>query len=322
MIYVFGGNGFVGSFLANKLAELNYDVTCCDLHDSLNGHISNVVNYQKCDIRDLSQIEQLQFHEQDIIVNLAANQYHLNVPKNRHDFFFETNVGGAENILKVAFKKGVLKGVFFSSDMVYGPPLYLPVDTKHSLNPVGPYGASKKQCENICQEYRKKGMKITIFRPRMINGPGRLGILKKLFFCIKKNLPVPTIGNGKNHYQMISVFDCVSAVICAIEKDFPNKEYNLGSLLSPDITTLLKKTILEAKSRSPVIHLPGTMTKMILSFFDKIGFTIMYPEQYVIADLEYVLDIAETEKDLSWKPRYNDCDMLIEAYRNFSKNTK
>ena len=150
MVYVFGGNGFVGSFLANKLAELDYEVTCCDLQDSLNARISNVVKYQKCDIRDISQIRQLRFQEYDIIVNLAANQYHLKVPKNRHDFFFDTNVVGVANILKVAFEKGVSRGVFFSSDMVYGLPLYLPVDTNHPQNPIGPYGLSKKQCESIC----------------------------------------------------------------------------------------------------------------------------------------------------------------------------
>lgn len=322
MVYVFGGNGFVGSFLANKLTELNYEVTCCDLQDSLNARISNIVKYQKCDIRDISQIRQICFQEHDIIVNLAANQYHLKVPKNRHKFFFDTNVAGAENILKAAFEKGVSRGVFFSSDMVYGLPLYLPVDTKHPQNPIGPYGLSKKQCESVCRDYRNKGMKITIFRPRMINGPGRLGILKKLFFCIRKGLPVPTIGNGKNHYQMISVFDCVSAIIQAIEKDFPNKEYNLGSELSPDITTLLKNAIQKAGSHSAVIHLPGNITKKLLTFFDKIGMTVMYPEQFMIADQEYVLNIADTQKDLDWTPQYNDSDMLVEAYQNFSERAK
>ena len=45
----------------------------------------------------------------------------------------------------------------------------------------------------------------------MIIGPGRLGLLKKLFFLIKNNLPVPMIGSGKNRYQFISVFDCADA---------------------------------------------------------------------------------------------------------------
>ena len=74
------------------------------------------------------------------------------------------------------------------------------------------------------------------------------------------NLPVPTIGNGKNHYQMISVFDCVSAILCAIDKGLPNKEYNLGSKNSPDIRTLLKGVIASAHSHSVVIPTPGEIS--------------------------------------------------------------
>lgn len=207
----------------------------------------------------------------------------------------------------------------FTTDMTYGKPQYLPVDIEHPQNPFGPYGQSKKACEEICFEYRKQGMNITIFRPRMINGPGRLGILVKLFKLIDMNLPVPTIGNGKNHYQMISVFDCVSAILCAIDKGLPNKEYNLGFKNSPDIRTLLKGVIASAHSHSAVIPTPGKLVKFILNIFDSIGLTIMYKEQFMIADEEYILDIKQTEDDLDWHPQYNDEDMLKEAYQMYKK---
>lgn len=153
----------------------------------------------------------------------------------------------------------------------------------------------------------------------MISGPGRLGILVKLFKLIDMNLPVPTIGNGRNHYQMISVFDCVSAILAAIEKGVPNKEYNLGSAESPDITTLLRGVIKTAGSRSFVIHTPGKLVKFVLKILDNIGLTVMYPEQFMIADEEYILDISETEKDLGWKPKYNDEDMLVQAYKMYKE---
>lgn len=153
----------------------------------------------------------------------------------------------------------------------------------------------------------------------MINGSGRLGILVKLFKLIDMNLPVPTIGNGKNHYQMISVFDCVSAILCAIKNGVPNGEYNLGSASSPDITTLLKGVIKTAKSHSVVVHTPGKLVKFILKIMDNIGLTIMYPEQFMIADEEYILDISKTEKELGWHPKYNDEDMLIEAYKMYKE---
>ena len=100
---------------------------------------------------------------------------------NREEFFFKVNYEGTRNILLSMEEKKCFNFIYFSTDMTYGKPKYLPVDTRHQQEPFGPYGASKKASEKICYEYRKKGFNITIFRPRMILGPGRLGVLKKLF---------------------------------------------------------------------------------------------------------------------------------------------
>ncbi len=314
---IFGGNGFVGRYLSNKMIEQGKDVVVLDIQPELDKRIDKKCSFISLDIRDKAKLAALDIQKDDILINLAANQYHTKVPRDRKRYFFETNTTATKNILETAFQKDCMNYIMFTTDMTYGKPQYLPVDTKHPQNPFGPYGQSKKVCEEICREYRKKGMNITIFRPRMINGPGRLGILVKLFKLIDCNLPVPTIGNGKNHYQMISVFDCVDAILCAIDKGIPNKEYNLGSKDSPDITTLLKGVVKSAGSHSVVIHTPGKLVKWALGVLDNIGLTIMYPEQFMIADEEYVLDISETEKDLGWSPKYNDEDMLKEAYHMY-----
>lgn len=317
--FIFGGNGFVGRYLANKLLEQQGEkkIVVLDKLPAMDARIDKRCSYISLDIRIMEALNKLDIGKDDIIINLAANQYHTKVPRDRHAYFFDTNTTATKNILQTAFDKGCRNYIMFTTDMTYGKPQYLPVDTRHPQNPFGPYGQSKKVCEEICREYRKRGMNITIFRPRLINGPGRLGILVKLFKLIDWNLPVPTIGNGKNHYQMISVFDCVDAILCAITKGIPNKEYNLGSKESPDITTLLKGVIKSAGSHSVVIHTPGKLVKWVLGMFDKMGLTIMYPEQFMIADEEYILDISQTEQDLNWHPKYNDEDMLKEAYKMY-----
>ncbi len=314
-VIIFGGNGFVGRWLIKALTEDGMNVFVCDL---ANEPFEEKVPYLQVDIRDKAQLRKVPFCMDDIVVNLAANQYHLKVPiKGRDEFFFDTNTKGAENIMKAALTEGCTKLIQFTTDMTYGKPQYLPVDTAHPQNPFGPYGQSKKATEDICREYRKKGMRITIFRPRMINGPGRLGILKKLFWLIKCNLPVPTIGNGRNCYQMISVFDCVSAIRCAIDKGIPDKEYNLGSKSPPAIRDLLKNLIRETGSHSIVVPTPGKLVKTVLGCMGAMGVELMYKEQYMIADENYILDISETEKELEWEPQYADSNMIVEAYRNY-----
>ena len=318
--WIFGGNGFVGRYLANALAERKEQVIVCDLYDTLHSDILSSCEYMRVDIRDKEALANLPIAKEDVVINLAANQYHTKVPRNREEYFRSVNTEGTRNLLAMMEQKDCTRYIMFSTDMTYGKPQYLPVDTKHPQNPFGPYGQSKLLSEQLCREHRAKGMNITIFRPRMIMGPGRAGILLKLFKLIDLNLPVPTVGNGHNHYQMISVFDCVSAVLCAIDKGIPNKEYNLGSENAPDVRALLQNTIQQAHKHSFVIPTPGKLVKATLRFLDNIGLTLMYPEQFMIADEEYILDISETKKDLGWQPKYNDADMLAEAYSNYKKS--
>lgn len=316
-VIVFGGNGFVGQWLIKALLESNIEVVSCDLgKNSLTEH----VNYMEVDIRHREDIRKVPIEEEDILVNLAANQYHGKVPrKGRREYFFDTNTVGAENIMAVGLEKNCTRLIQFTTDMTYGKPQYLPVDTQHPQNPFGPYGQSKKAVEDICRRYRECGMNITIFRPRMINGPGRLGILRKLFWLIRHNLPVPTIGPGKNCYQMVSVFDCVSAVLCTITCGIPNEEYNLGSRNPPSTKDLLQRLIKQVGSHSIVIPTPGKLVKLMLAAMGAVGFELMYKEQYMIADENYILDISKTEKELSWHPRYADQDMIVEAYQEYIK---
>lgn len=319
--WIFGGNGFTGRFLTLALAERDAAVAVCDTAPQADGRIRGACLYRQADIRDKESLGRLDIGEDDVVINLAANQYHAKVPRRgREEFFFSVNARGAENILGAALGKGCRRCLMFSTDMVYGKPLYLPVDAAHPQNPFGPYGRSKKECERICRVFRGRGMDITVMRPRMIIGPGRLGVLVKLFRLIDMGLPVPTVGSGRNRYQMISVFDCVSAVLRAIDKGLPNKEYNLGSENPPAVRDLLKGLIRHARSRSPVVPTWGPPLKLALGLLDAAGLPLMYREQFMIADEEYVLDISETVRDLGWRPQFGDGQMLEEAWRIYKES--
>jgi dTDP-glucose 4,6-dehydratase len=97
----------------------------------------------------------------------------------------------------------------------------------------------------------------------------------------------------------------------------PNKEYNLGSRNPPSERELLQNLIKEVGSRSAVIPTNGKLVKSTLGFLGNIGFEIMYKEQYMIADEDYILDITETENDLIWSSQYSDQDMIIQAYQEY-----
>ena len=131
------------------------------------------------------------------------------------------------------------------------------------------------------------------------------------------NLPVPLIGKGENCYQMVSVFDCVQAIVKCVEHRIPNKEYNLGSDNPPTVYELLHDVIQQVGSHSVLIRTNGKIVKKTLSVLGYMGLSLMYREQFEIADENYILDIQETKDELGWKPKYNDKDMLYQAYETY-----
>ena len=315
---VFGGDGFVGRYLVDSLFQQGKKVLVCDVQQTAD--IYEKCDFKKVDITNEEDLRKVTFQQDDVVIHLAARQYHLSVPKaGRDDFFFSVNYKGTENILTAMKRCGCHKMIYFSTDMTYGKPQYLPVDVNHPQNPFGPYGSSKKASEDLCRQYRRKGFHITIFRPRMILGPGRLGILKKLFKLIELNLPVPMIGNGKNCYQMISVFDCVSAILKACEKGIPNSEYNLGSFNPPTVHDLLADVIKNVGSKSILLPTNGMLVKKCLALLGNMGIELLYKEQYEIADENYLVDIEHTMKDLDWQPEFDDTDMLYQAYEYYQQ---
>jgi dTDP-glucose 4,6-dehydratase len=317
---IIGGDGFVGRHLARLLIERGEEVLIGGLTRS-DLDIYRTVPFMRVDVRDAAAVASLPIEPDDVVYHLAARMLMPIMPRaKRHFYFHSVNYLGTENLLRVVHERGCSKVVYFTTDMVYGRTRAIPKTEDHPREPLGPYGGSKLLSEKLCESYRDKGMNVAIFRPRLIIGPGRLGILARLFRLIEANLPIPVIGNGKNHYQFISVFDCASAALAAADRGVPNGAYNLGSLDPPTVDELLTRLIEAAGSRSRLLHAPAILVKPALAALDLIGWPLMDPEQYLIADEDCVVDVSKAERELGWRPRFADADMLLAAYAEYKKS--
>src|SRR5262249_23443522 len=230
-----GGLGFTGQYLWKELIRLNQQVTLFDITEPAEP-VPDPVRFVRGDIRKPADLARLKLAQDDVVYHLAARVFHLGAPySNRDQWFRDVNVEGTRILLDAMEVSGANKLIFFSTDMVYGIPDQTPVPTTHERRPLGPYGRSKMDAEDLLSTYRERGMHITLFRPRLITGAGRFGILTKLFRLIEANLPVPLIGDGSNHYQMVSVHDCVAAALRAVELGLPAGPFHLGSLHPPTV---------------------------------------------------------------------------------------
>lgn len=314
---IFGGDGFVGRHLAARLVKDGEEVVVCDIAKGSLPHYANC-RFMKLDVTDEAQFMQVDIEADDMVYNLSAKMLSpLQIRAKRHAFFWPVNYYGTKNIIEKMAERGASRLVHFTTDMIYGHTFSYPQTEDHPANPLGEYGLSKWKTEELAAEWRKKGMNISLFRPRLIIGPGRLGILSKLFKLIDYNLPVPMIGSGRNPYQFISVFDCAEAARLAWKSGVPNEAYNLGSDNPPPVRKLLGDLIKHAGSSSLLLPTPGWAVKRTLDLFDLVNLPIMDPEQYLIADEMCILDCSKAKQQLGWSADHRDADMLISAYDEY-----
>ena len=318
---IFGGDGFLGTELTKKLTARGEKVLICDRKQTKASGIydnEDLVSYIKMDVIQPGTFDQIPTEEGDMVYHFAAELLVPILPRGqRKKYFWDALYIGTENVFNFMESRNLNNLLYYTTDMVYGHTVYNPRFEDHPRAPVGPYGEAKYQTELMCEKRRKEGFNISIFRPRLIIGEGRLGILEKLFKLIDKNLPVPMIGNGKNYYQFISVSDCADVCIRAVEKGLPNEEFNVGSLNPPTVRELLTDLINEANSKSVLIPTPAPLVKMALGALDVAGMSLMDPEQYLIADETCVLEMSKAKNMLDWEPKDTDSDLLIVAYRSY-----
>lgn len=317
-----GGSGFTGSYMASALLKRGERVVIFDL-DEPSSELGSA-DYVRGDIRRDVDLKQIHLGKDDLIYHLAARQFHGWVPRqNRDEWFADVNQAGTACLLRAMSAASTRRLIFFSTDMTYGRPSYTPVAPTHEQRPIGPYGRSKVGAERLLTRANIEfGLNATVFRPRLIAGAGRLGILSKLFRLIKNGFPIPLIGTGRNRYQMIAVEDCVSAALRAAEMDCPPGPFNLGSNDPPPVRELLRELVRRAGSSSFLIPTPAIPVQATLSLLDRLGLTLLYPEQFTVANFDYVLDTQTTEAGLGWQPTKSDIDIIFAAYGAFLEGSK
>ena len=144
--------------------------------------------------------------------------------------------------------------------MVYGLYNKTFLNEDNDTHPFGDYGKTKVIAETLLQKASKcYKFNCTIFRPRLILGPSRLGILKNMFDLIRFGLPVPIIGKGENFFQFVSVDECAKASLLAADLGCPSDIYNLGSVRPYKIKKILMNLISHYNSKSVLLPLPKNL---------------------------------------------------------------
>ncbi|WP_298665213.1 SDR family oxidoreductase [uncultured Methanofollis sp.] len=220
---VTGGAGFIGSHIAEALAE-RHEVVVID--DFSTGHPENLrgfdVTLVEGSVADLPLLKET-FAGADGVFHEAAI---ASVPKSVADPLatHEANLTGTLNVLLAARDAGVRKVVFASSSAVYGESPELPKREGMLPEPLSPYAVSKLAGEHYAASFsRLYGLHaaclryFNVFGPRQDPSSPYSGVISIFADRILAGEPITIYGDGEQTRDFVYVADVVRANLRAME---------------------------------------------------------------------------------------------------------
>jgi len=148
-VVIFGGSGFLGSYIADELSRRKYSVVIADIEPSV--YLQENQEFIKVNILDKNSILSA-IESADIVYNFAAIA-DLDDAINRPLDAMNVNVMGNLNILEACKELGTIERFIYAS-------------SAYALSEEGSfYGITKQTSEKLTNEYYKRyGLKYTIIR--------------------------------------------------------------------------------------------------------------------------------------------------------------
>ena len=307
--FVTGGAGFLGinevrHLLAHGHEVVSYDLMPFDYPER--NRITEITG----DIRDFPKLLE-SMRGCDIVIHTAAA-----LPLYKAEDIRSTDIEGTKNVCEAALQNHVQRMIHVSSTAVYGIPDHHPLKEDDKLDGVGEYGKAKIAAEQICEEYRKKGLIVPIVRPKSFIGPERLGVFALFYDWAADGHGFPMIGNGKNRYQLLDVEDLCDAIYaCAtLDANAVNDTFNIGAkefkTMKEDYQAVLDRAGF-GKKISGFPATPMIWTLRVLEFFH---LSPLYKWVYETASKDSFVSIEKAERVLHYKPKYSNQQALVRNY--------
>lgn len=310
-----GGAGFLGINLSRYLLARQHDVATLDIADFDYPERAQITEISG-DIRDRALVDQA-MQDIDTVVHAAAA-----LPLYSPQEIYSTDVEGTRNVLDSAWQHQVKRLIHISSTAVYGLPDHHPLMEDDERIGVGPYGEAKIEAEDICFEYREKGMTVPVLRPKTFVGPERLGVFALLYDWAKDGRGFPMLGSGDNRYQLLDIEDLCEAIYqCAVlDADLVNDTFNIGA---KEFTTMAEdyQAVLDyAGFGKKVTCLPAAPAIWTLRLLEFLNLSPLYKWVYETAAKDSFVSIEKAETKLTYQPRFSNKDALLRNYQWYLDN--
>ena len=246
-IVIFGGGGFVGSAIADRLLR--------------DGHELRIFERPRVQpYREFETLERVEWfagdmsstHDvSDAVTGMDAVMHLVSttLPKGSNEdpiYDVQSNVVATLQMLNAMVAHQVRKIVFISSGgTVYGNPKYLPVDESHPTDPLVSYGITKLAIEKYLHLYQClhgiKAVTLRVANPygerqRIETAQGAVGVFLHHALCGR---PIEIWGDGSVTRDFIYISDVADAFAQAVEYVGDQAVFNISSGVGTSLNDLI-----------------------------------------------------------------------------------
>lgn len=305
-VLVTGANGFLGSWLVNRLVQDGHEVSV--LIRQKPQPDSSLPRGVKVFLGDIAQVETLApaFKEQQHVYHLAGL---VAYSKKDRDALFRINVQGTENVLKQASIYKVKRIVVASSVVAVGATFHAEVLNENSLYTLDSchlsYHESKREMERIFKKYIQEGkVDGVIVNPSTIYGAGDAS-------KSSRSTQIKVAQGRLRFYppggvSVVAVEDVVDGMIKAMEKGRSGERYILAgeNLTLEDVFKMIASCAGVAPPRFPLPPLIFKGLACLDESLQRIGRQGPLPsERALVAMMYHWYDSSKAKRELGFTHR-------------------
>ncbi len=320
-VFITGGAGYIGSHVVKLLGEKGFDIL---VYDNLStGHewavlYGTLIKGDICDT-DLLRYAIKEF-KPDIVIHLAAS---IDVAESVKSplKYYQNNVYGTINLLRVMKEEGIGKLIFSSSAAVYGIPSKIPVPEHSEIKPINPYGETKAVIEKLLEYMNNsknwlKAVSLRYFNVAGADPEGKVGfaypqathlIIKTVKAALGKidkiyiygtDYPTPDGTAIRDYIHVSDLADIHLQIIKNFDKLHPYEIFNCGYGKGYSVKQIIQTTKKVAK----------------------VDFSVEYAPRRKGDAPVLISDVRKLKKKLNWNPKYDDLKFIIKTALEWERN--
>lgn len=318
-VLVTGGAGYIGSHVVKALGEVGHDLV---VFDNLSSGHDWAVLYGKLVVGDLSDRAALdrllKDFRPDAVMHFAAFiqvEESVRLPLK----YYRNNTINTVNLLEAITDNGVRNFIFSSTAAVYGTPERVPVGEDAPLQPINPYGSSKAAVEMVLRSLGEAGVldyiSLRYFNVAGADPGGRIGQA----YRESTHLITRALKTAKGEFTALSIFGT----------DYPTPDGTcIRDYIHVDDLAAAHILALDCLARSSTRGVyncgygHGYSVREVVSAARRVtgtDFRTIETGRRSGDPAALVADSTRLQRDLGWRPRYDDLDYIIRTAWDWEK---